>query len=76
MLCVALLGFVADKRLPLVTQVERRYVDAFSGLPLELPAARRPDFVERLTHDAWFIQIPRIRRLGLGPEGSPLERTV
>jgi len=75
-LCVYLLGFVVDKRLPLVTRVERRYVDAVSGLPIELPAARRPDFVERLTHDAWFVQIPRIRGLGLATEGTPLERIL
>jgi len=75
-LCVYLLGFFVDKRLPLVTRVERRYVDAVSGSPIELPAARRPDFVERLTHDAWFVQIPRICRTGRGPEGTPLERIL
>jgi len=75
-LCVYLLGFVVAKRLPLVTRVERHYVDAVSGLPLELPAARRPDFVERLTHDAWFVQIPRIRGLCPGDEGTPLERIL
>jgi len=75
-LCVYLLGFVADKRLPLVTRVERRYVDAVSGLPLDLSSAPAPDFVERLTHYAWFVQIPRIRRIGRGPEGTPLERLL
>jgi hypothetical protein len=75
-LCVYLLGFIVDKRLPLVTRVERQYVDAVSGLPLELPDARRPDFVERLTHDAWFVQIPRIRGIELAPEGTPSERIL
>jgi len=75
LLCVYLLGFEADPRLPMVTRVERRYLDAVSGLPLDpaaFPAESRPALLEGLTHDAWFIQIPRIR--GRGP--TALERLL
>jgi len=78
-LCVYLLGFVVDKRLPLVTRVERRYVDAVSGLSIDLSSgAPRPDFVERLTHDAWFVQNPPNSqdwtRTGGHPAGAALVR--
>ena len=73
-LSVYLMGFEIDPRLPVVTRVERRYVDVVGGGELILPNATRPDWIEGLTHDAWFIQIPRIGARGTAR--TPLERLL
>jgi hypothetical protein len=73
-LSVYLFGFEIDPRLPVVTRVERRYVDGIGGTELVLPGDTRPAWIEGLTHDAWFIQIPKIR--GIGQGRSSLERLL
>ena len=60
--CVYLLGFEIDGRLPMVTRLERRYLDAVRKEFVEFGDAVRPDWPEPLTHDACFAQISRIRR--------------
>jgi len=73
-LSVYLMGFQIDPRLPVVTRVERRYIDGIGGGVLNIPNATRPGWIEGLTHDAWFIQIPQIRRAGSGR--TALERLL
>jgi len=73
LLCIYLFGFEIDARLPVVTRVERRYVDVVGGGVVPLPNADRPEWIEGLTHDAWFIQIPRIRG---GGDRTALERLL
>jgi len=73
-LCVYLMGFEIDARLPVVTRVERHYVDAVSGGVVSLANASRPAWIEGLTHDAWFIQIPRI--CGQAGDRTALERLL
>jgi hypothetical protein len=78
-LCIYLMGFEIDARIPVVTRVERRYVDAVSGGVISLPNATRPAWIEGLTHDACFVQIPRIRGGGSNEpaaDGTALERLI
>ena len=77
-LCIYLMGFEIDARLPVVTRVERRYVDAVIGGVVSLPNATRPAWIEGLTHDACFVQIPRIRGgcVKPGSDGTALERLL
>ncbi len=71
---IYLLGYLLDKRLPMAMKVERRYVNAVTGKVIGKAAgdAIPNEFVEQLTHDAYFIQIPKIT----GKMGSELERVL
>jgi len=51
------LGFNLSKTLPAVIKVNRGYVDVLGGTEI----AERNDFIERLTHDSYVIQIPRLK---------------
>jgi DNA repair exonuclease SbcCD nuclease subunit len=57
-LSIYLLGFVLDDSLPMGIRVRRRYEDAVTGA--EIAAGRPSEFIEQLTHDALFIQIPKL----------------
>ena len=59
---IYLLGFTLDEKLPMAVQVRRDYVDAVTRRKIAKPP--KPDFIEKLTHDAYFIQIPKISGLG------------
>ena len=50
------LGFLISKTLPAVIKVDRRYVDVLAGKEIE----ERNDFIERLTHDSFVIQVPAL----------------
>ena len=67
---IYLLGYVLDESLPMATRVRRHYVDAVTGDAIEV--ATPQEFIELLTHEALFIQIPKIR----ASQGSPLERVL
>jgi hypothetical protein len=67
---VFLLGYVLDAKLPMAVSVKRRYADAVSGA--EVGQSEPHEFIEQLTHDALFVQIPMIR----GESGTPLERVL
>ena len=56
---IYLLGYVLDEALPMAIRVRRRYQDAVNGE--ELGLLTPPEFIDQLTHDALFIQIPKIR---------------
>ncbi len=60
---IYLLGFTLDEKLPMAVHVRRDYVNAVTRRMIRKPAAR-PDFIEKLTHDAYFIQIPKISGVG------------
>jgi len=49
-------GYSIDARLPGAFKIDRRYLDLITGE--ELPV--RCDVMERLTHDAYAVQIPRL----------------
>jgi len=55
---IYLLGFVLDDSLPMGIRVRRRYEDAVTGA--EIAAGGPSEFIEQLTHDALFIQIPKL----------------
>jgi hypothetical protein len=67
---IYLLGYLLDDGLPMAVSVRRHYHDAVTGETLELPAPQ--EFIDQLTHDALFIQIPKIK----GFTGSRLERIL
>ena len=48
------LGFNLSKTLPSVIKVNREYIDVLGGKKI----VERNEFIERLTHDAFVIQIP------------------
>ena len=48
------LGYNIDTRLPAAFKIDRRYVDLITGKEIGL----RCDVMERLTHDAYAVQIP------------------
>ena len=50
-------GFPIDERLPGAFKIDRRYVDLITGEALPW----RCDAMERLTHDAYVVQISRLR---------------
>jgi len=49
-------GYTIDPRLPGAFKIERQYVDLITGKALE----QRCDVMERLTHDAYAVQIRRL----------------
>ncbi len=51
------LGFYISKTLPGVIKVDRSYIDVLGGKEIE----ERNDFIERLTHDSYVIQIPALQ---------------
>ncbi len=59
---IYLLGFTLDEKLPMAVHVRRDYVNAVSRRKISKPP--KPDFIEKLTHDAYFIQIPKISGVG------------
>ena len=69
-LSIYLLGHGLDEQLPLAIRVARRYQDAVTGHEIAVGAPQ--EFIELLTHDALFVQIPKI---GPRPEGR-LERLL
>jgi hypothetical protein len=67
---VYLLGYLLEEAYPMAVSVKRGYFDAVTGEALH--AVSRNDFIEQLTHDAFFIQIPKIH----GQMGTELERVL
>ena len=55
-------GYTIDARLPGAFKIDRRYVDLITGEELKL----RCDVMERLTHDAYAVQIPLLGELQHG----------
>lgn len=54
---VYFLGFYLSKTLPCVIKVNREYIDLLGGAEIE----ERNDFIERLTHDSYVIQVPGLQ---------------
>ena len=50
------LGFYISKTLPGVIKVDRKYIDVLNGKEI----TERSDFIERLTHDSYVIQVPAL----------------
>ena len=67
---IYMLGYILDENLPMATKVERRYRNAATGDVVKNVAAN--EFIEQLTHDAFFIQIPKIK----GRMGTDMERVL
>ena len=67
---IYMLGFALDDRLPMATHIRREYCNAVTGQALDNPA--RPNFIERLTHDCYVVQIPKIA----SRMGTALERIL
>jgi hypothetical protein len=67
---VYLLGYLLDAEYPMALSVRRGYFNAVTGEALD--PAKPNDFVEQLTHDAFFIQIPKIE----GRTGTEMERVL
>ena len=67
---IYLLGHVLEGALPMAIRVRRRYQDAVTGE--DFTSVTPPEFIEQLTHDALFIQIPKLH----GGQGSRLERVL
>jgi len=67
---IYLLGYILDEALPMATRVRRRYLDAVTGE--ELAEVTPPEFIEQLTHEALFVQIPKIG----AKRGSRLEQVL
>lgn len=68
---IYLLGYNIDQSLPMVVHVDRSYRNAVTKelVSLDMP---RHEFIELLTHDAYFVQIPRID----GSLATELERVL
>ena len=67
---IYLLGYYLDKKLPMATQVKRGYYNAVTGKAIN--QASPNDFIEQLSHDSIFVQIPKIK----GKMGTELERVL
>lgn len=67
---IYLLGYFLDRKLPMAIKVKRDYYNAVTGKPIK--TARANEFIEQLSHDAIFVQIPKIK----GKTGTELERTL
>jgi hypothetical protein len=67
---IYLLGYCLDEALPMAIKVQRDYCDAVTGRKIKKPA--KHEFIEQLTHDAFFIQIPKIK----GQMGTEMERVL
>ncbi|MDQ1351990.1 MAG: hypothetical protein QG657_2296 [Acidobacteriota bacterium] len=50
------LGFNLDGKLPAVIKVNRKYIDLLGGEEI----TEKNDFIERLTHDSYVIQVKRL----------------
>ena len=57
-----LLGFTLDETLPKAFRVAREYLRV--GDASRTPLCARPDFCEKLTHDAVFVQLPKVHEPG------------
>ncbi|HLP48062.1 MAG TPA: hypothetical protein VK469_19115 [Candidatus Kapabacteria bacterium] len=51
------LGFYLSQTLPSVIKVNREYIDLLGGTEIK----ERNDFIERLTHDSYVIQVPGLQ---------------
>lgn len=69
---IYLLGYELDAELPMVTHVAREYKNAVTEDVLSSEIQRAEKFIELLTHDAYFVQIPKIK----GRQGTELERVL
>lgn len=58
LLLFVLLGFVLDNRLPATIFVSRGYYNLSTKEKIEL----KSEFIEKLTHDCYVIQIPLLRK--------------
>ena len=67
---IYLLGYYLDRALPMAVKVNREYCNAVTGKPVK--RGRPNDFIENLTHDALFVQIPKIK----GKTGTEMERVL
>lgn len=67
---IYLLGYTLSSELPMATHVTREYRNAVTGDALACSEVN--EFIELLTHDAYFIQIPLIK----GAKGTELERVL
>jgi hypothetical protein len=54
---VYFLGFYISETLPCVIKVDRKYIDLLCGKEIE----ERNDFIERLSHDSYVIQVPGLK---------------
>lgn len=54
---VYFLGFYISKTLPCAIKVNRQYIDLLGGQEIE----ERNEFIERLTHDSYVIQVPGLK---------------
>jgi hypothetical protein len=55
---IYMLGFTLPKNEAIITKVKRTYVDTMCDVEIE----NKSMFIESLTHDAYFVQVPRINR--------------
>ncbi len=67
---IYLLGYTLDKNLPMATKVQRGYYNAVTGRAIK--KAKPNEFIEQLSHDSIFVQIPKIN----GQMGTELERVL
>ena len=67
---IYLLGFNLDKVLPMAIKVNRAYTNAVTGKAIKRGVPN--DFIENLTHDSIFVQIPKIK----GQMGTEMERVL
>ncbi len=51
------LGFYISETLPCAIKVDRKYIDLLAGKEIK----ERNDFIERLTHDSYVIQVPGLK---------------
>jgi hypothetical protein len=58
MVIIYMLGFVFPEIANIAVKTNRTYIDIINGSKVE----NKNPFIESLTHDAYFIQIPRINR--------------
>jgi hypothetical protein len=54
---IYILGFTLENLPYPAVHINRRYVDAYTGETIEVAN----EFAEKLTHDAWIIQVPRLK---------------
>ncbi len=67
---IYLLGYTLDQNLPMAIKVQRGYYNAVTGKAIK--KAKPNEFIEQLSHDAIFVQIPKIK----GQMGTELERVL
>jgi len=54
---IYIVNFVFEDGLPSATHVQRRYLNAFDRTEIK---GVKADLIESLTHDAYFIQVPKL----------------